>query len=88
MTPGFLSDAGSSNPADFDAIFEEIAMLDGSRHAHDGARFMQNLGVNPDLDLSDFFGPDYQASDPMLAYLQPGTSMPHAPHQNDTFHGS
>jgi len=83
LTPSFFSDGGS-NPADFDAIFEEIAMLDRSRHAHDGAKFMQNLGVNPDLDLSDFFGPDYQTSDPMLAYLQPEMPGPSAPSQTNT----
>jgi len=70
LTPDFFSEGGT-NP-DFDALFEEIAMLEGSRHAQDGAQFMQNLGVGPDLDLSTFFGADYQATDPMMAYLQPG----------------
>ena len=78
LTPDFFSEGGT-NP-DFDALFEEIAMLEGSRHAQDGAQFMQNLGVGPDLDLSTFFGADYQASDPMLAYLQPGIN-------NNNFHG-
>jgi hypothetical protein len=32
---------------------------------------MQNLGFGPDLDLAEFFGPDYQPSNPLLAYMQP-----------------
>jgi len=81
VTPDFFSEGGT-NP-DFDALFEEIAMLEGSRHAQDGAQFMQNLGVGPDLDLSTFFGADYQATDPMLAYLQPGTNN----NNNNSFNG-
>jgi hypothetical protein len=34
-------------------------------------QFMQNLGFGPDLDLAEFFGPDYQPSNPLLAYMQP-----------------
>ncbi|KXL51142.1 hypothetical protein M433DRAFT_131980 [Acidomyces richmondensis BFW] len=53
-------------------IFEELALLertDSSQHP----QFMQNLGFGPDLDLAEFFGADYQPSDPLLAYLQPST---------------
>ena len=32
---------------------------------------MENLGFGPDLDLAEFFGADYQPSDPLLAYMQP-----------------
>ena len=52
-------------------LFEELALLertDSSQHP----QFMQNLGFAPDLDLAEFFGPDYyQPSDPLLAYMQP-----------------
>ena len=62
-TPG----TGSvENPTD---IFDEFAALerqDSTQHP----QFMRNLGF-PDLELAEFFGPDYQTSDPLLAYLQP-----------------
>ena len=52
-------------------IFEELATLempDSTQPPH----FMQNLGfANPDLALLEFFGADYQPSDPLLAYMQP-----------------
>ncbi|KAF2157184.1 hypothetical protein K461DRAFT_289526 [Myriangium duriaei CBS 260.36] len=68
-TPSGISD-GALNP-DFEAIFEEMAQLDGTRHANDGSQqFMQNLGLGPDSDLRAFFGADYQESDPLLAYIQ------------------
>lgn len=60
-----------SQTADLEAIFEEIAMLDGTRQAGDRPEFMRNLGLGPDLDLSAFFGADYQPSDPLFSYLQP-----------------
>nr|POE80152.1 quinic acid utilization activator [Quercus suber] len=53
-------------------IFEEFAMLEGKDTNQHAPQFMQNLGFAPDLDLAEFFGPDYLPSDPMLAYLQPG----------------
>ncbi|KAK5692507.1 hypothetical protein LTR97_010816 [Elasticomyces elasticus] len=51
-------------------LFEALAMFepnDSSQHP----QFMQNLGFAPDLDLAEFFGADYQPSDPLLAYMQP-----------------
>ena len=57
-------------------IFEELANLerqDSSQHP----QFMRNLGFAPDFDLAEFFGEDYQPSDPLLAYLQPsGYNVP------------
>ena len=55
-------------------IFEEFdAMLERQDMNHE-PQFMQNLGFAPDLDLAEFFGPDYQPSNPLLAYVVPGTS--------------
>lgn len=51
-------------------IFEELAMLERTESTQD-PQFMQNLGFAPDLDLAEFFGPDYQPSDPLLAYMHP-----------------
>lgn len=81
--------AEGGSTADLEAIFEEIAMLDGTRQANDGTQFMQNLGVGPDLDLSAFFGADYQQTDSVLAYFQQdalGLQMPNE--QNGMFPGS
>lgn len=52
-------------------IFEELAMLE-NMNVSQNPQFMQNLGFGPDLDLAEFFGADYQPSDPLLAYMQPG----------------
>lgn len=52
-------------------IFEELAMLDSVEPMGEHPQFMQNLGFGPDLDLAEFFGPDYQPSNPLLAYMQP-----------------
>lgn len=76
------------NAVDLEAIFEEIAMLDASRQANERPQFMRNLGVAPDLDLSAFFGPDYQQSDPLLAYLQPDALDPSMNARNNNHSGS
>jgi hypothetical protein len=46
-------------------------MLDSVEPMREHPQFMQNLGFGPDLDLAEFFGPDYQPSNPLLAYMQP-----------------
>lgn len=51
-------------------IFEQLALLerlDSTQHS----QFYQNLGFAPDATLAEFFGSDYQPSDPLLAYLNP-----------------
>lgn len=57
-------------------IFEELAMLDSVEPVGEHPQFMQNLGFGPDLDLAEFFGPDYQPSNPLLAYMQPPQGGP------------
>ena len=52
-------------------IFEELAMLDSIEPSGQNPQFMQNLGFGPDLDLAEFFGSDYQPSNPLLTYMQP-----------------
>ncbi|KXS93889.1 hypothetical protein AC578_1696 [Pseudocercospora eumusae] len=53
-------------------IFEELAMLDRS-DCTQNPKFMQNLGFGPDLDLAEFFGADYQFTDPSaFAHQEPG----------------
>nr|OQO27311.1 hypothetical protein B0A51_04202 [Rachicladosporium sp. CCFEE 5018] len=53
-------------------IFEELAMLDPVEPLTQQPQFMQNLGFNnPDLDLAEFFGADYQATNSLLTYIQP-----------------
>lgn len=53
-------------------VFEELAMLDRTDFSMNPS-FMQNLGFGPDLDLAEFFGADYQPSNPLLTYMQPAT---------------
>ncbi|KAF2724996.1 hypothetical protein K431DRAFT_281472 [Polychaeton citri CBS 116435] len=50
-------------------LFEELASLE-STELGDGDQFMNNLGFGPELDLMEFFGSDYQPSDPFLAQMQ------------------
>lgn len=63
--PGAASVTGGND------IFEELAMLDSIEPSGQNPQFMQNLGFGPDLDLAEFFGSDYQPSNPLLAYMQP-----------------
>lgn len=66
--PGFSTQPDGQAGGD---IFEELAMLDSVEPMGEHPQFMQNLGFGPDLDLAEFFGPDYQPSNPLLAYMQP-----------------
>ena len=62
-------DTASVDNMDSD-IFEQLALLerqDSTQHS----QFYQNLGFAPDVTLAEFFGSDYQPSDPLLAYLNP-----------------
>jgi hypothetical protein len=76
-TPNLWTAGDSSkdpaNMANHD-IFEELAMLDRSDSSQNPS-FMQNLGFGPDLDLAEFFGADYQPSDPLLGYMQPSSNF-------------
>ncbi|SMQ47234.1 unnamed protein product [Zymoseptoria tritici ST99CH_3D7] len=80
-TPNLWTTGESSkdpaNMANHD-IFEELAMLDRSDSTQNPS-FMQNLGFGPDLDLAEFFGADYQPSDPLLAYMQPSSAFGEVP---------
>ncbi|USW55131.1 hypothetical protein Slin15195_G084500 [Septoria linicola] len=67
---GIMGDPGTVNTAPGADIFEELAMLDRTDSSTNPS-FMQNLGFGPDLDLAEFFGADYQPSDPLLTYMQP-----------------
>ncbi|KAK5128505.1 hypothetical protein LTR85_003173 [Meristemomyces frigidus] len=68
IDPQLETDGGSAvEGAD---LFEELAMLERT-DSRQHPQFMANLGFAPDLDLAEFFGADYQPSDPMLAYMQP-----------------
>lgn len=65
VAPTALDASSSAGNGD---IFKELAMLERTDSSN---QFMQNLGFAPDLDLQEFFGDAYQASDPMLALMQP-----------------
>ncbi|TKA26183.1 hypothetical protein B0A50_04680 [Salinomyces thailandicus] len=69
-----LPDTDNSTVAGAD-IFEELALLERT-DSRSNPQFMQNLGFAPDIDLAEFFGADYQPSDPMLAYMQPSLFNP------------
>ncbi|KAI7529642.1 hypothetical protein KC331_g15107 [Hortaea werneckii] len=75
--PNQLPEMENSTTAGAD-IFEELAMLERT-DSRSNPQFMQNLGFAPDIDLAEFFGADYQPSDPMLAYMQPSMFDPSAP---------
>ncbi|KAI7509268.1 hypothetical protein KC347_g5346 [Hortaea werneckii] len=75
--PNQLPEMEKSTTAGVD-IFEELAMLERT-DSRSNPQFMQNLGFAPDIDLAEFFGADYQPSDPMLAYMQPSMFDPSAP---------
>lgn len=70
--PDFPSQDPGNDTAPGADIFEELAMLERTESGQN-PKFMQNLGFGPDLDLAEFFGADYQPSDPLLSYMQPDT---------------
>ncbi|KAF2209526.1 hypothetical protein CERZMDRAFT_86850 [Cercospora zeae-maydis SCOH1-5] len=69
-TASATGDPRTVNSAHGADIFEELAMLDRTDSTAN-PDFMQNLGFGPDLDLAEFFGADYQPSDPLLTYMRP-----------------
>lgn len=52
-------------------IFEQFDTLLEHQDSNQQTQFYQNLGFAPDVELAEFFGSDYQPSDPILAYLNP-----------------
>lgn len=52
-------------------IFEQFDTLLEHQDSNQQSQFYQNLGFAPDVELAEFFGSDYQPSDPILAYLNP-----------------
>ncbi|CAK4030509.1 Quinic acid utilization activator [Lecanosticta acicola] len=70
--PSFATENAGETAGPGADIFEELAMLERTESSQN-PKFMQNLGFGPDLDLAEFFGADYQPSDPLLAYMQPNS---------------
>ncbi|KAL0265024.1 hypothetical protein SLS55_000981 [Diplodia seriata] len=61
----------SAGSNDLDALFDELATLEGPERLDSQPQFMQNLGFAPDMNLSDVLSSDYGQFDPMFnAYLQ------------------
>lgn len=61
----------SAGSNDLDALFDELATLEGPERLDSQPQFMQNLGFAPDMNLSDVLTSDYGQFDPMFnAYLQ------------------
>ncbi|KAK4997298.1 hypothetical protein LTR66_003273 [Elasticomyces elasticus] len=77
--------AQMNQSVDLDAIFEDLAALDGANRYDNQPQFMQNLGFAPDLDLSAFFGADYQQFDPLLTFMQ--SNAPGANSTNNNYPG-
>ena len=70
MSPAFQTTTSPAGVFDNSTdIFEELASLE-RQDSTQYPQFMRNLGF-PDLELAEFFGHDYQPSDPLMAYLQP-----------------
>lgn len=67
----------SAGSVDLDALFDELASLDGADRQDNQPQFMQNLGFAPNIDLNDFLASDYGQFDPLLsAYAQQSTIGP------------
>ncbi|EKG20718.1 hypothetical protein MPH_01982 [Macrophomina phaseolina MS6] len=61
----------SAGSNDLDALFDELATLEGPERLDSQPQFMQNLGFAPDMNLNDVLTSDYGQFDPMFnAYLQ------------------
>lgn len=62
-----VMDGPATDSMDGGDIFQELAMLERTDTSN---QFMENLGFAADLDLQEFFGDAYQASDPTLSLMQ------------------
>ncbi|KAF4307075.1 hypothetical protein GTA08_BOTSDO05772 [Botryosphaeria dothidea] len=70
----------SAGSNDLDALFDELATLEGPERLDSQPQFMQNLGFAPDMNLDDVLTSDYGQFDPMFnAYLQHSVTATPAP---------
>ncbi|KAJ9649715.1 hypothetical protein H2199_000494 [Coniosporium tulheliwenetii] len=76
----------SAGSVDLDALFDELASLDGADRQDNQPQFMQNLGFAPNIDLNDFLTSDYGQFDPLLSvYAQQSAIGPSAMDQDVPF---
>ncbi|KAK8214464.1 fungal-specific transcription factor domain-containing protein [Phyllosticta capitalensis] len=61
--PSSLERFTATSPNDLDALFDELATLEGPERLDRQPQFMQNLGFAPDMSLSDVLTPDYSGLD-------------------------
>jgi hypothetical protein len=69
----YLERYNSSGSMDLDALFDDLASLDGAERGDAQPQFMQNLGFAPTTNLADFLNSDYGQLDHLLnVYGEPG----------------
>ncbi|KAK7530627.1 fungal-specific transcription factor domain-containing protein [Phyllosticta citribraziliensis] len=61
--PSSMERFTATSPNDLDALFDELATLEGPERLDRQPQFMQNLGFAPDMSLSDVLTPDYSGLD-------------------------
>ncbi|KAF2097920.1 hypothetical protein NA57DRAFT_76720 [Rhizodiscina lignyota] len=64
----------SHSSVDLDALFDELASLDGTDNADNQPLFMQNLGLAPNVDLNDVLASDF-GFDPLLSTYMSGAPI-------------
>jgi len=69
-TPISLDRYSKSVTTDIDALFDELASLDGTEGSANQPQFMQNLGFAPDMNLTEVLESDYGQFDPFSVYMQ------------------
>lgn len=74
----------SNNSIDMEALFDELASLDGAESADHQPLFMQNLGLAPNADLNDVLASDF-GFDPLLSTYM--NTAPVAMDQSRTYAG-
>lgn len=76
----------TTGSVDLDALFDELAALDGAERLESQPQFMQNLGFAPDADLADVLSPDFVQFDPMM-YMHRNAAPTQILDYNQPFNG-
>ncbi|KAF2431284.1 hypothetical protein EJ08DRAFT_649087 [Tothia fuscella] len=72
---GALECYNTNGSMDLDALFDDLASLEGAERVDAQPQFMQNLGFAPNANLSDYLNTDY--GDQLLnVYVEPGVDRP------------
>ncbi|KAK7558001.1 fungal-specific transcription factor domain-containing protein, partial [Phyllosticta paracitricarpa] len=78
MSPEYTQRFTAASPNDLDALFDELATLEGPERLDRQPQFLQNLGFAPDMSLSDVLTPEYSGLDAVFGSFVGRSNTSHA----------